>query len=44
MIIEGANVNAKDKYKLTALHHAALRGNTSAAKRLLGSDGIDKEV
>ena len=44
LIEEGASVNAKDKYELTALHHAAMRGNVSAIKRLLEDDGIEKEV
>ena len=44
LIDHGADVNARDKYKLTALHHAAIRGNKSAAERLLNTPGIEKEV
>lgn len=44
LISRGAAVNAKDKYKLSALHHAAIRGNESAIKALLSEDSIDKEV
>ena len=44
LISRGAAVNAKDKYKLSALHHAAIRGNESAIKALLSEESIDKEV
>ena len=44
LIDHGAEVNAVDKYKLTALHHAAIRGNLNAVKRLLDTTGIDREV
>ena len=43
MIKRGANVNAADKYDLTALHHAALRGNVQATKRLMAAEGINRE-
>ena len=43
LINAGANVNAKDKYLLSALHHAAMRGNLVATKRLLETRGIEKE-
>merc|ERR1719458_892995 len=43
LIDHGADVNARDKYKLTALHHAAIRGNKSAAERLLHTEGIERE-
>ena len=44
LISRGAAVNAKDKYKLSALHHAAIRGNESAIKALLSEESIDKEA
>ena len=44
LISRGAAVNAKDKYRLSALHHAAIRGNESAIKALLSERNIDKEV
>ncbi len=44
LIDHGAFVNATDKYELTALHHAAIRGNLNAVKKLLAAPGIDKEV
>ena len=44
LIEKGAEVNAKDRYELSALHHAAMRGNVGAIKTLLAADGIQKEV
>lgn len=43
LISNGANINAKDKYELSGLHHAAMRGNVNAIKKLLKVDGIEKE-
>ncbi|XP_076357640.1 transient receptor potential cation channel subfamily A member 1 homolog isoform X2 [Tachypleus tridentatus] len=40
----GANVNAKDKYGMTALHYAAMRGNELAARELLNCSEINTEV
>lgn len=40
----GARVNEKDKYGLTPLHYAAMRGNTDATKELLSCKGVDIEV
>ena len=40
----GARVNEKDKWGLTPLHHAAIRGNDDAANELLFCQGIDIEV
>ena len=40
----GACVNAKDKYGLTPLHHAAMRGNVREVEQLLDCGGIDVEV
>ena len=44
LIDNGADVNAKDKYHLTALHHAAIRGHVTAIQRLMQTPEIDKEV
>ena len=44
LISKGAKINATDKYDLSALHHAAMRGNVSAIKILLEADRICKEV
>ncbi|TRY67514.1 hypothetical protein TCAL_06427 [Tigriopus californicus] len=43
LIENGANVNAVDKYKLTALHHAAIRGNETAIQCLLEAKDIERE-
>ncbi len=40
----GARVNEKDKYGLTPLHYAAMRGNEDATVELLTCKGIDIEV
>lgn len=40
----GASVNAKDKYGLAPLHHAAMRGNVKEVEQLLECGGIDIEV
>ena len=44
LIDNGADINARDKYKLTALHHAAIRGHVTAIQRLMMTPGIEKEV
>lgn len=44
LVNQGVNVNAKDFYGLTALHHASLRGNLACVKRLLACSGIAIEV
>ncbi len=41
---KGAKVNEKDKYGLTPLHYAAMRGNDQALRQLLKCKGIDIEV
>ncbi len=41
---QGARVNEKDKYGLTPLHYAAMRGNEDATKELLACEDIDIEV
>jgi len=43
LLEKGANVNATDKYRLSALHHAAIRGNNGAVKELLAAEGVEKE-
>ncbi len=43
LIDNGALVNATDKYGLTALHHASIRGNVTAVRKLLAADGISRE-
>ena len=40
----GARVNDADKYGLTPLHHAAMRGNDDAANELLTCPDINIEV
>lgn len=41
----GARINERDKYGLTPLHYAAMRGNELAARELLlCRDEIDVEV
>ncbi len=40
----GAKVNQKDKYGLTPLHYASMRGNNKALEELLECKGIDIEV
>ena len=42
LIDNGADINAQDKYGMTALHHTAIRGNRKALQRLLSSPGIIK--
>ena len=44
LIENGSYLNAKDKYGLTALHHAAIRGNRNAIIKLLAVPGVEKEV
>jgi len=41
---KGARVNEKDKYGLTPLHYAAMRGNEEAAVELLACENIDIEA
>lgn len=43
LIENGADINAQDKYGMTALHHTAIRGNRKALQRLLSTPGIIKE-
>ena len=43
LIDNGADINAQDKYGMTALHHTAIRGNRKALQRLLNSPGIIQE-
>ncbi|XP_023346201.1 serine/threonine-protein phosphatase 6 regulatory ankyrin repeat subunit B isoform X3 [Eurytemora carolleeae] len=38
----GANVDAKDAYNMTGLHHAAMRGNISVVKFLVSSLGANQ--
>ena len=40
----GASVNERDKYGLTPLHHAAMRGNVKEVEQLVDCGGIDIEV
>ena len=40
----GARINEADKYGLTPLHHAAMRGNDDAATELIMCPSIDIEV
>ena len=44
MASNGARVNEADRYGLSPLHHAAMRGNDDAAKELLICPDIDIEV
>ena len=45
LVSEGARVNEKDKYGLTPLHYAAMRGNEEATMELLGCcDEVDIEA
>ena len=44
LLEQRANVNAKDFYGSTPLHYAALRGNVTAVKMLLGQKTISLEV
>ena len=39
----GADINAKDKYGMTSLHHCAIRGNHRVLQKLLRTPGIIKE-
>ena len=41
---QGADVNATDKYGLTPLHYASMRGNDDAANDLLQLPSINIEV
>lgn len=41
---KGARVNETDKYGLTPLHYAAMRGNDDATRELLQCEGINIEV
>ena len=41
---QGANVNARDKYGLTPLHYAGMRGNDDAAVDLLQLSNTNIEV
>ena len=40
----GARVNEKDRYGLTPLHYAAMRGNDEATVELLSCKDTDIEV
>ena len=44
LLASGARVNNKDFYGLTALHHAALRGNAAVARILIEREEIMLEV
>lgn len=44
LLVHGARVNQKDYYGLTALHHAALRGNTAATQTLINREEISLEA
>ena len=44
LVKKGADVNVRDKYGLSPLHYAAMRGNEEATKELLSCSGIDLEV
>merc|ERR550532_2357509 len=41
LVRASADINKRDMYKLTPLHHAALRGNVRIVKCLLSQKGID---
>ena len=44
LIEKKVGVNAKDRYQLTPLHHAVIRGNGKAVEVLLDHADINKEV
>lgn len=44
LVKNGADLNRGDKYGLTPLHYAAMRGNELATKELLQFRGINIEV
>ena len=44
LVSNGADINQEDKYGLTPLHYAAMRGNELAMKQLLSYSDVNVEV